>query len=221
MSAVTIVIATTAKTAIRDSRTGRLCRCCTGMRRVRTMISSSPPTAKRELYSSTKGWPSRPSASAYERRKPLTYVGAGRMSNCSSSSARRYLGRIFVRSSSAAKSSSWRILASRRLEPMSNTRGIVDGLPETALSRAVLVAGRRTRAGRRPRARRARSSRGRARDPQHPPHARAREIAPSSRSVSTRRARLANESAASASPAATGIAKATCRSSYASLKRVA
>ena len=50
----------------------------------------------------------------------MTYVGAGSRSNRSSSSARRYLGRIFVRSSSSGKSSSWRNLASRRLEPMSN-----------------------------------------------------------------------------------------------------
>ena len=66
--------------------------------------ASSSPTVKRELYSSTNGWPSRPSDSAYERRKPRTYVGAGRMSKRSSSRARRYFGRIFVRSSSSGKS---------------------------------------------------------------------------------------------------------------------
>ncbi len=46
--------------------------------------------------------------------------GAGRMSKRSSSSARRYFGRIFVRSSSSGKSRFWRRRASRRLEPMSN-----------------------------------------------------------------------------------------------------
>ena len=120
--AVAIVIATRATAAILDSR-GPRSRLCTGTRRARSGASSSP-TVKRELYSSTNGWPSRPSDSAYERRKPRTYVGAGRMSKCSSSSARRYFGRIFVRSSSSGKSRFWRRRASRRLEPMSNTRGM-------------------------------------------------------------------------------------------------
>src|SRR5581483_6415844 len=61
--------------------------------------------------------------SAYVRRNPLTYVCAGSSSNCSSSSARRYLPRIFVASSAWAKSILRRTRASRRLLPISNTRG--------------------------------------------------------------------------------------------------
>src|SRR5207302_2857806 len=83
--------------------------------------ASSSPTTKRELYSSTYNWPSRPRYSAYERRKPLTYVCAGSTSNCSSSSARRYLARILVDCSISGKSRAWRRRASRRLFPISNT----------------------------------------------------------------------------------------------------
>ena len=117
-SAVATAIAARAATATRDSRGPRLLR-GGGTRRARTGASSSP-TVNRELYSSTNGCPSRPSDSAYERRKPRTYVGAGRMSKRSSSSALRYFGLIFVRSSSSGKSRFWRSRASRRLEPMSN-----------------------------------------------------------------------------------------------------
>ena len=67
-SAVAIAIAKSATAAILDSR-GPRSRLCTGARRARSGASSSP-TVKRELYSSTNGWPSRPSDSAYERRKP-------------------------------------------------------------------------------------------------------------------------------------------------------
>src|SRR5260221_8118675 len=105
-------------------------------RRARASVCSSPMT-KRELYSSTYSWPSRPRYSAYVRRKPLTYVSAGSSSKCSSSSARRYLPRIFVASSACANSIPRRTRASLRLFPISNkARGRVAlllGRPQSAV----------------------------------------------------------------------------------------
>src|SRR3954467_13893542 len=63
--------------------------------------------------------PSSPSASAYLRRKLLTYVRPGSRSHSSFSSARRYLARIFVSASSSEMSIRARMRASRRLCPIS------------------------------------------------------------------------------------------------------
>ncbi len=49
------------------------------------------------------------------------YVSPGRISKSSSSSARTYFARTFVASSTSVKSSPWRVRASRRLFPISNT----------------------------------------------------------------------------------------------------
>src|SRR3954449_5919925 len=65
--------------------------------------------------------PSSPSASAYVRRKLLTYVGPGSRSHSSFSSARRYLARIFVSASSSEMSIRARMRASRRVCPISGT----------------------------------------------------------------------------------------------------
>src|SRR5581483_5251440 len=73
--------------------------------------------------------------SAYVRRNPLTYVCAGSSSNCSSSSARRYLPRIFVASSASATSMPRRTRASRRLLPISNTREAYPASAETSVPR--------------------------------------------------------------------------------------
>src|SRR6202012_1292301 len=51
--------------------------------------------------------------------KLLTYVGPGKRSHSSFSSARRYLARIFVSASSSEMSIRARIRASRRLAPIS------------------------------------------------------------------------------------------------------
>ena len=208
-SAVTTAIANSATTAIRDSR-GPRSRRGIGARRARNGASSSP-TVKRELYSSTNGWPSRPSASAYERRKPRTYVGAGRMSKRSSSSARRYFGRIFVRSSSSGKSM---LLTETGLAEagadVEHERGIVDGLASKRSARE----SRRTRAGRTRRARRAptppcRARRCRGRGPTSATDLRRLRARRTNGAATCARARIA----ASPSPAATGMANAACRRS--------
>src|SRR5215212_479351 len=84
--------------------------------------STSERRSWRSLYSSTSIRPSRPSASAYVRRNVLTYVGPGRRSHSSFSSARRYLARIFVCASISVMSIRERIRSSRRLAPMSGIR---------------------------------------------------------------------------------------------------
>ena len=82
-------------------------------------ISTSDSRSWRSLYSSIRSFPSRPSASAYVRRKLLTYVGPGSRSHSSFSSARRYFARIFVSDSTSEMSMRWRMRASRRVAPMS------------------------------------------------------------------------------------------------------
>src|ERR671930_1437048 len=81
--------------------------------------SMSDRRSWRSLYSSISSLPSSPSASAYVRRKLLTYVGPGSRSHSSFSSARRYLARIFVSDSISEMSILARMRASRRLGPMS------------------------------------------------------------------------------------------------------
>ncbi len=70
-------------------------------------------------YSSTMDLPSRPSASAYVRRKLLTKVGPGSRPHSSFSSARRYFARIFVVASISETSMRARIRASRSVAPIS------------------------------------------------------------------------------------------------------
>ena len=123
----TMTRAASAATPTRPSSTARRSNpCSTGLRRARCAdragASSKPSATKRESYSSTYSCPSRPRKSAYVRRKPFTYGSAGSASNCSSSIARRYFPRIFVASSTCAIVIPWRVRASRRLFPISNTR---------------------------------------------------------------------------------------------------
>ena len=143
-------------------------------------------------------------------------VGAGRMSNCSSSRARRYFGRIFVRSSSSGKS---RLLAEAGLAEagadVEHAGRSVEARRSVAAGADVLEkpvdAERDERRGREAEADRSEHVPRRGRRPGAP--------RPSDTAV-RRRARRASESETSARPAATGIAKPACRRSYVSLKRV-
>src|SRR4051812_47785889 len=92
--------------------------------------STSLRRSWRSLYSSTSSLASRSSASAYVRRKLLTYVGPGSRSHSSFSSARRYFARIFVWVSTSETSILARMRASRRVAPMSGIaqRLLVDRL---------------------------------------------------------------------------------------------
>src|SRR3954469_15560327 len=83
--------------------------------------STSLRRSWRSLYSSTSSLASRSSASAYVRRKLLTYVGPGSRSHSSFSSARRYFARILVSDSNSEMSIRARMRASRRVCPISGT----------------------------------------------------------------------------------------------------
>ena len=133
-SAVMIAMPTSVATST-PPWTRRRCLVC-AVRRARIDCTSTGATY-RELNSSTYSWPSRPRYSAYVRRKPLMYESPGSRSNRSSSSACRYLPRIFVPLSISGKSRLLRRRASRRLEPISNTSSSVDRLGRKSVQQLV------------------------------------------------------------------------------------